>query len=111
MSDNIVHLNDNDFDDLVLQKQRSVLVDFWAAWCGPCQMIAPVLQEIAADEKYMGKLTVAKLDVDANKDIPARYGIRSIPALLLFINGEHVATKVGAVSQSQLEEFLNNNLQ
>ncbi len=110
MNNNIIHVNDSNFDTEVLKKKGGVLVDFWAEWCGPCQMIAPVLHEVAENKKYAGKVIVAKLNVDENSEIPKQYGIRSIPALLLFKEGEHVATKVGALSKTQLEDFLDTNL-
>lgn len=104
----IVTLSDANFDEEVLKASTPVLVDYWAEWCGPCKMIAPVLDEIAAE--YAGKVTVAKLDIDSNNETPARYGVRGIPTLMLFNNGENVATKVGALSKSQLAAFLDQNL-
>ncbi len=108
MSDKILHLNDDDFEDKVLKAGGPVLVDYWAEWCGPCKMIAPVLEEIASD--YDGKLTVAKINIDDNPSTPQRYGVRGIPTLMLFKNGEVEATKVGALSKSQLAAFLDSNL-
>ncbi len=108
VSDKILHLNDDDFEDKVLKAGGPVLVDYWAEWCGPCKMIAPVLEEIASD--YDGKLTVAKINIDDNPSTPQRYGVRGIPTLMLFKNGEVVATKVGALSKSQLAAFLDSNL-
>ncbi|AUG99017.1 thioredoxin TrxA [Pectobacteriaceae bacterium C52] len=108
MSDKIVHLTDGSFDTEVLQAEGVTLVDFWAEWCGPCKMIAPILNEIA--EEYAGKLTVTKLNIDENPATAPKYGIRGIPTLLLFKNGEVAATKVGALSKGQLKEFLNANL-
>ncbi|WJV53710.1 thioredoxin TrxA [Prodigiosinella aquatilis] len=108
MSDKIVHLTDGSFDTEVLQAEGVTLVDFWAEWCGPCKMIAPILDEIA--EEYVGKLTVTKLNIDENPATAPKYGIRGIPTLLLFKNGEVAATKVGALSKGQLKEFLNANL-
>jgi thioredoxin 1 len=108
VSDKILHLNDDDFDDKVLKAAGPVLVDYWAEWCGPCKMIAPVLEEIAAD--YDGKLTIAKINIDDNPSTPQRYGVRGIPTLMLFKNGEVEATKVGALSKSQLAAFLDSNL-
>ena len=108
MSDAIVHVSDASFDADVLGSEQPVLVDFWAEWCGPCKMIAPVLDEIASD--YAGKLKVAKVDVDANPDIPGKFNIRGIPTLILFKNGDAAATKVGAVSKSQLIEFIDENI-
>ncbi|WP_295383815.1 thioredoxin TrxA [uncultured Thiodictyon sp.] len=108
MSDNIVHVTDVSFEDDVLKSSIPVLVDFWADWCGPCKMIAPVLDEIA--DEYVGRLTVAKLNIDENAKTPPVYGIRGIPTLKLFREGEVVAEKVGAVSKSQLTAFINTNL-
>lgn len=107
-SDKIVYLTDQSFDNDVLKAENFILVDFWAEWCGPCKMIAPILNEIA--EEYNDKLTVAKLNIDDNPDTASKYGIRGIPTLLLFKNAEVVATKVGALSKTQLQEFLNANL-
>lgn len=104
MSDNIVHVTDATFDAEVLNSDVPVLVDFWAEWCGPCKMIAPVLDEIA--EEYAGKLKIAKVDVDANPEIPPKFGIRGIPTLIVFKGGNAEATKVGALSKSQLNEFI-----
>lgn len=108
MSDNILHLNDDDFEEKVLKAGGPVLVDYWAEWCGPCKMIAPVLEEIAND--YDGRLTIAKINIDDNPSTPQRYGVRGIPTLMLFKNGEVEATKVGALSKSQLAAFLDSNL-
>ena len=108
MSDKIIELSDDTFEQEVLKSDVPVLVDYWAEWCGPCKMIAPVLEEVAGD--YDGKLKVAKLNIDDNPDIPPAYGIRGIPTLMLFKNGEVEATKVGAVSKSQLTAFLDSNL-
>lgn len=108
MSDKIIHLTDDSFDAEVLKAEEPVLVDFWAEWCGPCKMIAPILDEIA--EELAGKLTIAKLNIDQNPTTAPKYGIRGIPTLLLFKNGEVAATKVGALSKGQLKDFLNANL-
>lgn len=108
MSDNIVHVNDADFDSEVLKSDLPVLVDFWAEWCGPCKMIAPVLDEISGT--YAGKIKVCKVDVDANKEIPGKFGIRGIPTLMIFKGGKAEATKVGALSKAQLVEFIDGVL-
>ena len=106
MSDNIVHVSDSSFDQDVLQAERPVLVDFWAEWCGPCKMIAPVLEELAGE--YGEKLKVCKMDVDANPDTAPKYGIRGIPTLILFNNGDVAGTKVGALSKAQLSAFIDS---
>ncbi|HIP53444.1 MAG TPA: thioredoxin TrxA [Chromatiales bacterium] len=108
MSEHIVHVTDDSFESEVLQSSEPVLVDYWAEWCGPCKMIAPVLDDIA--EEYSGKVKIAKLNIDDNPNTPPRYGIRGIPTLMLFKNGEVEATKVGAVSKSQLTAFIDSNL-
>ena len=108
MSANITHVTDQSFDADVLKSSETVLVDYWAEWCGPCKMIAPVLEEIAGT--YAGKIKIAKMDVDANQEVPAKYGIRGIPTLILFKNGEEVAKKVGAMSKSQLTAFLDSHV-
>ena len=108
MSEHIVHLTDDSFESEVLQASEPVLVDYWADWCGPCKMIAPVLDEIAGE--YAGKLKIAKLNIDENPNTPPKYGIRGIPTLMLFKGGEVEATKVGAVSKSQLTAFIDSNL-
>ncbi|MBS24429.1 MAG: thiol reductase thioredoxin [Gammaproteobacteria bacterium] len=106
MSDNIVQVSDSSFDQHVLQAEGPVLVDFWAEWCGPCKMIAPVLEELAAE--YGEKLKVCKMDVDANPETAPKYGIRGIPTLILFNNGDVAGTKVGALSKSQLSAFIDS---
>lgn len=108
MSENIVQVSDASFDAEVLQAAGAVLVDYWADWCGPCKMIAPILEEVAGE--YAGKLKVAKLNIDENQATPPKYGIRGIPTLMLFVGGEVKATKVGALSKSQLTAFLDSNL-
>jgi thioredoxin 1 len=108
MSAAIVQVTDDTFEQEVLKSNDPVLVDYWAEWCGPCKMIAPVLEEIAKD--YSGRLKVAKLNIDENPSTPPKYGIRGIPTLMLFKNGNVEATKVGAVSKSQLSAFLDGNL-
>ena len=108
MSDNIVHTNDSNFDADVVNSDKPALVDFWAEWCGPCKMIAPFIDE-AADE-YADKLSVVKLNVDESPNVAAKFGIRSIPTLMLFKDGAVQAQKVGAFSKSQLTEFLDSNL-
>ncbi len=108
MSELIVHLTDDTFENDVLKSPVPVLVDFWADWCGPCKMIAPLLDEIAGE--YQGRLKVAKLNIDQNNRTPPQFGIRGIPTLLLFKNGEVEATKVGALSKSQLVAFVDSNI-
>jgi len=106
MSNNIVHVTEASFDQEVLAAEQPVLVDFWAEWCGPCKMIAPVLDEIA--NEYAGKLKVCKVDVDSNAGIPEKFGIRGIPTLIVFKEGNAVDTKVGALSKTQLVEFIDS---
>ena len=108
MSDKIVHTTDGNFDADVLQNDKPVLIDFWAEWCGPCKMIAPILDE-AADE-YADKLQVVKLNIDENPNIAQKFGIRSIPTLMIFKDGAPQAQKLGAMSKSQLTEFLDTNI-
>ena len=104
MSEHIVHVTDASFEEEVLGAEVPVLVDFWAEWCGPCKMIAPVLSELA--DEYEGKVKVCKVDVDANPEIPPKFGIRGIPTLILFKGGNAEATKVGALSKAQLSQFI-----
>lgn len=108
MSDSIKHVSDASFQNDVLQSELPVLVDYWAEWCGPCKMIAPLLEEVAA--KYQGRVTISKLNVDENPDSAAQYGIRGIPTLMLFKDGKVAATKVGALSRTQLQAFLDESL-
>ncbi|AVU73758.1 thioredoxin TrxA [Pseudomonas sp. FP1154] len=107
-SDLIKHVSDASFEADVLKAEGAVLVDYWAEWCGPCKMIAPVLDEIA--DTYAGKLTIAKLNIDENQETPPKYGVRGIPTLMLFKNGNVEATKVGALSKSQLAAFIDANI-
>ena len=108
MSNAIVHVSDTTFDSEVLKSTTPVLVDYWAEWCGPCKMIAPILDDLARD--YAGKLKIAKLNIDENQATPPKYGIRGIPTLMLFKNGSVEATKVGALSKTQLSAFIDANL-
>ena len=108
MSDRIVHVTDGSFEEDVLKAEDPVLVDYWAEWCGPCKAISPILGEIA--EEYAGRLKIAKLNIDENPSTPPKYGIRGIPTLMLFKDGNVEATKVGALSKSQLAAFLDSNI-
>ena len=108
MSDTIVHVTDSSFETDVLQSDIPALVDFWAEWCGPCKMIAPILDEISAE--YAGKIKVCKVDVDNNPETAAKFNVRGIPTLLVFKNGAVEATKVGALSKSQLIEFVDSQI-
>jgi thioredoxin 1 len=108
VSEHIVQLTDTNFEEEVIKSDVPVLVDYWAEWCGPCKMIAPVLDEIAGE--YQGKVKIAKLNIDDNPQTPPRFGIRGIPTLMLFKNGDVEATKVGAVSKSQLTAFIDSNV-
>lgn len=108
MSNNILALSDDNFEDEVLKSSKPVLVDYWAEWCGPCKMITPILEDIA--EEYSDRLAIAKLNIDDNPNTPPKYGIRGIPTLMLFKDGQVEATKVGALSKSQLTAFLEQNI-
>jgi thioredoxin 1 len=108
VSELILYVTDDTFDEEVIKSHNPVLVDYWAEWCGPCKMIAPILEEIA--NEYTGKVTIAKLNIDDNPQTPPKYGIRGIPTLMLFKNGNVEATKVGALSKSQLTAFLDSNI-
>ncbi|RVT88168.1 thioredoxin TrxA [Inhella crocodyli] len=107
-SELIKHVSDASFDADVLKSSTPVLVDYWAEWCGPCKMIAPILDEVASATQ--GKLQIAKMNVDENREVPAKFGIRGIPTLMLFKDGQLAATKVGALSKAQLQQFLDANL-
>jgi thioredoxin 1 len=104
----IKHVTDASFDADVLQSGQPVLVDYWAEWCGPCKMIAPILDEVAV--AYNGKVTIAKMNVDQNREVPAKFGIRGIPTLMIFKGGQLAATKVGALSKAQLTAFIDANV-
>jgi thioredoxin 1 len=106
MNESIIHVADSTFEEQVLKSDSPVMVDYWAEWCGPCKMIAPILDEIA--DEYNGKLTVAKLNIDENQETPQKYAVRGIPTLMIFKDGEVAATKVGAVSKSQLSAFIDS---
>lgn len=108
MSEQILHITDASFDTDVIKSELPVLLDFWAEWCGPCKMIAPLLDEVARD--YADRLVVTKLNIDENEKTPPKFGVRGIPTLMLFKNGQVQATKVGALSKSQLIAFIDSNL-
>ena len=107
-SELIKHITDQSFESDVLNSSAPVLVDYWAEWCGPCRMIAPILDDVALG--YQGRLQVAKMNVDENREVPAKFGIRGIPTLMLFKNGQLAATKVGALNKAQLTEFIDQQL-
>ncbi|MCS3903397.1 thioredoxin 1 [Methylohalomonas lacus] len=108
MSENIITVTDSTFEDQVLKSETPVIVDYWAEWCGPCKMITPILDEIASE--YEGKVNVAKLNIDENQETPQKYAVRGIPTLMIFKNGNVAATKVGAMSKSQLSAFIDSNI-
>ncbi|MCZ6566041.1 MAG: thioredoxin TrxA [Gammaproteobacteria bacterium] len=108
MNDDISHITDDSFEQGVLKSEQPVLVEYWAEWCGPCKMIAPLLDEIAGE--YKGKLRVAKINIDDNPNTPPKYGVRGIPTLMIFKNGNAEATKVGALSKSQLTAFIDQSI-
>ncbi|MAD76429.1 MAG: thiol reductase thioredoxin [Rheinheimera sp.] len=108
MSEQILQVSDDSFETDVLKAEAPVLVDFWAEWCGPCKMVAPILEDVAVE--YSGKVSIAKVNIDQNPNTPPKFGIRGIPTLLLFKNGQVAATKVGALSKTQLKEFLDSNI-
>ncbi len=108
MSDLVLHVSDSEFNEKVIKANGPVLVDYWAEWCGPCKMIAPVLDAVA--QEYEGKLTVVKINIDENDQTPQIYGVRGIPTLMLFKNGEVEATKVGALTKAELAKFIDSNI-
>ncbi|MEE8321585.1 MAG: thioredoxin TrxA [Gammaproteobacteria bacterium] len=108
MSENILYVTDSTFEDEVLKSEKPVILDFWAEWCAPCKMIAPILNELA--DEYKDKVTVAKINIDENQSTPQKYAVRGIPTLILYKNGDVAATKVGAASKSQLAAFIDSNI-
>ncbi len=108
MSDSVLHVSDSEFNETVIKASGPVLVDYWAEWCGPCKMIAPVLDAVA--QEYEGKLTIVKINIDENPQTPQVYGVRGIPTLMLFKNGEVEATKVGALTKAELAKFIDSNI-
>ena len=108
MNENIINVTDSTFDDEVIKSELPVLLDYWAEWCGPCKMIAPILDNIA--NEYIGKIKVAKINIDDNPNAPAKFGVRGIPTLMIFKSGSIEATKVGALSKSQLSTFIDSTI-
>ena len=108
MSDSVLHVSDSEFNETVIKANGPVLVDYWAEWCGPCKMIAPVLDAVA--QEYEGKLTIVKINIDENPQTPQIYGVRGIPTLMHFKNGEVEATKVGALTKAELAKFIDTNI-
>ncbi len=108
MHESIIHVTDSTLEDEVLSSDMPVIVDYWAEWCGPCKMIAPILDEVA--DEYKGRLTIAKLNIDENQDTPQKYAVRGIPTLMIFKDGEVAGTKVGAMSKSQLSAFIDSSI-
>ena len=108
MNNSIIHVTDSSFEEDVLKSETPVMVDYWAEWCGPCKMIAPILDEIADD--YTGTMTVAKINIDANPQTPQKYAVRGIPTLMIFKGGEVIGTKVGAASKQQLSAFIDSTI-
>jgi thioredoxin 1 len=108
MSESIIHVTDSSFEEEVLSSEKPVIVDYWAEWCGPCKMIAPLLDELASE--YQGKIRVAKINIDENQATPQKYAVRGIPTLMIFKNGEVAGTKVGAMSKSQLSAFVDSHI-
>jgi thioredoxin 1 len=108
VSDNLIHVSDSDFEERVLKAEGPVLVDYWAEWCGPCKMIAPIIEEIA--KEYAGRLTVAKLDIDSNSQTPQQYSVRGIPTLMIFKDGNVQGTKVGAMTMGHLKAFVDETI-
>ena len=108
MSESVREVNEHDFDQVVLKSRTPVLVDFWAEWCGPCRMIAPALEELA--NEYEGKITVAKINIDENPQVPTKYGVRGIPTLMIFQHGQVAATKVGALPKTKIKEWIDASI-
>lgn len=108
MNDKIIHVTDSSFEEEVLKSEKPVILDYWAEWCGPCRMIAPILDEIA--DEYSDRITVAKINIDENQETPQKYAVRGIPTLMIFKEGDVAGTKVGAVSKSQLSAFIDSTL-